>query len=30
MLHARFDAGEMTFEEFEVTKQQVTDQLDVR
>jgi hypothetical protein len=29
-LHARFNAGEMTFEEFEVTKQQVTDQLDVR
>ena len=29
-LHARFDAGEMSFEEFEVTKQQVTDQLDVR
>ena len=29
-LHARFEAGEMSFEEFEVTKQQVTDQLDVR
>ena len=29
-LHARFEAGEMSFEEFEVMKQQVTDQLDVR
>lgn len=29
-LHARFDAGEMSFEDFEITKQQVTDQLDVR
>jgi hypothetical protein len=29
-LHARFDAGEMSFEDFEVAKQQVTDQLDVR
>ena len=29
-LHARFDAGEMTFEDFEVTKQQMTDQLDIR
>ena len=30
MLHAKFDAGEMTFEDFEVTKQQMTDQLDIR
>lgn len=29
-LHARFDAGAMSFEDFEVTKQQVTDQLDIR
>jgi hypothetical protein len=29
-LHARFDAGEMSFEDFEAAKQQVTDQLDVR
>ena len=29
-LHARFDAGEISFEDFEVTKQQVTAQLDVR
>jgi hypothetical protein len=29
-LHARFEAGELSFEDFEVTRQQVTDQLDVR
>ena len=29
-LHAKFDAGEMSFEDFEVSKQQVTEQLDIR
>ena len=29
-LHARFEAGELSFEDFEETRQQVTDQLDVR
>ena len=29
-VHARFDAGEMTFEDFEVTKQRLTEQLEVR
>ncbi|MET0143892.1 MAG: hypothetical protein ABW328_03780 [Ilumatobacteraceae bacterium] len=29
-LHARFDAEEMTFEEFELAKSQLTERLDVR
>jgi hypothetical protein len=29
-LHARFDAGEIAFEDFEVSKRALTDQLDVR
>ena len=29
-LHARFDAGELEFEDFELSKQQLTEQLDVR
>ncbi len=29
-LHARFGAGEVTFEDFESTKQELTEQLDVR
>jgi hypothetical protein len=29
-LHERREAGEITFEEFEATKQQLTEQLDVR
>ena len=29
-LHAKFDAGEISFEDFEVAKDQVTSQLDVR
>ena len=28
-LHARFEAGEVSFEDFEVTKQELTEQLDV-
>jgi hypothetical protein len=28
-LHARFEAGDVSFEDFEVTKQQLTEQLDV-
>jgi hypothetical protein len=29
-LHARFEAGQVSFEDFEVTKQTLTEQLDVR
>ena len=29
-LHARFEAGGMSFEDFEATKQELTEQLDVR
>ena len=29
-LHARFEAGEVSFEDFEVTKQELTEQLDIR
>jgi hypothetical protein len=29
-LHERFDAGQMTFEDFEIAKEQLTEQLDVR
>lgn len=29
-LHARFEAGELSFEDFEVAKQELTEQLDVR
>jgi len=29
-LHQRFENGDITFDDFEVTKQQLTEQLDVR
>jgi hypothetical protein len=29
-LHERFDAGLITFDDFELAKQELTDQLDVR
>lgn len=29
-LHAQFEAGGMSFEDFEATKQELTEQLDVR
>jgi len=29
-LHARFEADELSFEDFEVAKQELTEQLDVR
>jgi hypothetical protein len=29
-LHERFQSGDIGFDDFEVTKQQLTDQLDVR
>lgn len=30
LLHGRFDAGEMSFEDFEILKERLTEQLDVR
>jgi hypothetical protein len=29
-LHERFDAGHISFDDFETAKQQLTDQLDIR